>query len=84
MAKTFVCHGIEWFAGDQCLTCQGVIIERWRIIELLETMRDTAFYSATSTGKHSGWVLENAIALIKGVNQKRTENGTQLPKEGQK
>ena len=39
--------------------------ERERIIELLQGMQETAFSTGTDKGKQTGWVLENAIVLIK-------------------
>ena len=35
-ADTWQCHGVEWFAGDQCLGCEAAQVERERIIKLLK------------------------------------------------
>jgi len=44
----------------------GAKEERERIIKLLEEMQQTALATETIKGTKTAWVLENAIALIKG------------------
>ena len=48
---------------------EGEQRERERIIELLQGMQETAFSTGTDKGKQTGWVLENAIVLIKEGNK---------------
>ena len=47
----------------------GAKQEQERIIKLLETMQETALATDTDEGTKTAWVLENAIALIKGENK---------------
>jgi hypothetical protein len=44
----------------------GIAEERARIIKVLEEMQETALATETNEGSKTAWVLENAIALIKG------------------
>ena len=53
-------------AGKQIGRKVGVVEERKRIIKLLQEMQETALATGTDKGKQTGWVLENAITLIKG------------------
>ena len=43
--------------------------EQERIIKLLEKMQETALATETDEGTKTAWVLENAMALIKGENK---------------
>jgi hypothetical protein len=56
-------------AGKQIGRKVGVVEERKRIIKLLQEMQETALATGTDKGKQTGWVLENAIILIKGENK---------------
>ena len=43
--------------------------EHDRIIQLLKEMQETALATGSDKGLQTGWVLENAIVLIKGENK---------------
>lgn len=71
MAETFVCHNVEWFAGDVCLGCQAAQAEQDRIIKLLEAQKKI-FASdkfAVGGGFLEMFAIDQAIALIKGENE---------------
>jgi hypothetical protein len=60
----FTCHGVEWFDGDTCLTCESA--SEYRIISALrEKLNDP---EAPMLGTQGGW-LNYLIALIKGENK---------------
>ena len=48
---------------------EGRIAERERIIAVLEKMSDTASSTKTKAGTQTVWVIENAIALIRGATK---------------
>jgi len=43
--------------------------ERDRVIQLLQEMQETALATGSDKGKQTGWVLENAIVIIKRENK---------------
>lgn len=73
-----------YYEGKECKCCkkelrqelafavgwdEGEQRERKRIIKLLQEMQETALATGTDKGKQTGWVVENAIILIKGENK---------------
>jgi hypothetical protein len=65
MSEPETSHIEYWVMGFN----HGINQERDRIIELLQGMQGTAFATDTDKGKQTGWVLENAIVLIKEGNK---------------
>jgi len=54
-----------WNSGIEA----GAKSEQERIIKLLQEMQETALATGSDKGTQTGWVLENAIVLIKGENK---------------
>jgi hypothetical protein len=78
VSKTFEVIFKEFADSDTFVMSRGLLEdykrkaaqdERKRIMRLLKEMQETALATGSDKGKQTGWVLENAIVLVKGENK---------------
>lgn len=68
-ADTWQCHGVEWFAGDQCLGCEAAQVERERIIKWIEDNRSAIEIEPGENIYRDHFNSQSLIAFIKGENK---------------